>query len=509
MADRRRQGAAALSAAVLAGLLLAGLPACRRQAPAGARTLRLAVREDVLGFFGDAPLAREAFTLQVNSEIFEGLVRFDRSLAVQPALAQSWETPDEHTYIFRLRPALRFSDGRPLTAPDVVASLLAGRSQAWGTQDALASIESVRALDDQQVEVRTRRPDFLLLQDLHWGFVLPQDELRRTPVRVIGSGPYQLAAQRPGAFALQRNPYYRGPAPAFDRAEFEIVPDAAEREDRLLRGTADVIDNVPPERVAALRDHAQVRVYAGPGLRVLFLGLRVDRPPFHDPRVRQALDLALDRSELLARARLAPGVVARQLVPPTVIGSDPTFVPDPPDPARARALLAAAGHGRRLRVRLDGPRDRYTNGDMILAEVARQLDLAGFEVEVQVLDKRAFFARIDSGASDLHLVGWLCRSGQAGDLLEAMLHSRQDPLGAWNSVGLSDPTLDRMIDEAGASTSEREWSQNLQAAQRRALELRALVPLVVQPEALAFRRGLRWRPSLDYQLWLEDIEPAL
>lgn len=508
MANRRRQAVAVAATAVLVGLALAGFAGCRRQAPVAARRLRLAVREDVLGFFGSAPLAREAFTLQVNSEIFEGLVRFDRSLVVSPALAQSWETPDDRTYLFQLRPGLRFSDGQALTAPDVVASLLAGRSRAWGTQDALASIESVRALDERQVEIRTQRPDFLLLQGLHWGFVVPREELRRMPMRAIGSGPYRLAAHRAGAFTLERNAYYRGPAPAFDRADFEVVPDAAEREDRLLRGTADVIDNVPPERVAALENDPQVRVYAGPGLRVLFLGLRVDRPPFDDPRVRQALDLALDRSELLARARLAPGVVARQLVPPTVIGSDPTFVPAPPDRARARALLAAAGHGRGLRVRLDGPRDRYTNGTLILAEVARQLDLAGFEVEVQLLDKGAFFARIDSGASDLHLVGWLCRSGQAGDLMEAMLHSRQGPFGAWNSMGLSDPALDRMIDEAGASNSEREWSRKLQAAQRRALELRALVPLVVQPEALAFRRSLRWRPSLDYQLWLEDIEPA-
>lgn len=482
---------------------------CRwRGQAASERVLRVAARADVLGFFGSGPLPSEAYTLQVNSNILEGLVRFDRSLTVQPALAEYWETPDEYTYRFHLRPDLRFSDGRVLTAEDVAASLAFAQRSDWGTQDTLQAVESVRALDPRLVEIRTRGPYRLLLQTLHWGFVLPKDELDHTPVRTIGSGPYRLADRRPGAgFTLERNPYYRGPLSAFSRVVFEVVPDATERVGRLLRGEADVIDDIPPQQVEELRGRQEVRVYAGPGMRVLLLGLRVDRPPFSDPRVRQAVALALNREELLARAQLAPGEVAHQLVPSTVVGYDPTFLPDAPDRASARALLAAAGHPRGLRVRLDGPRNRYTNDTLILPELARQLELAGFQVELNVLDKRDFFALIDAGGSDLHLLGWLCRSGQASDLLEAVFHSRQARMGTWNSLGLVDPPLDRLIEEAGASRGEPEWSQALRLAQRRALELRAAIPLVVQPEALALRRPLRWKPSLDYSLWLEDIEP--
>jgi peptide/nickel transport system substrate-binding protein len=483
---------------------------CRRGGPgAPERVLRVAVRADVLGFFGSGPLPSEAYTLQVNSHILEGLVRLDRSLTIQPALAESWETPDDYTYRFHLRADLHFSDGRPLAAEDVAASLAFAQRSDWGTQDTLQAIESVRALDSRQVEIRTRAPYRLLLQTLPWGFVLPKDELNRTPVRTIGSGPYRLADRRPGAgFTLERNPHYRGPPPAFGRAVFEVVPDAAERVGRLLRGEADVIDDIPPQRVEELRGREDVQVYAGSGLRVLFLGLRVDRPPLADPRVREAVALALDRDQLVARAQLVPGEVAHQLVPKTVVGYDPALHPDAPDRARALALLAAAGHRGGLRVRLDGPRNRYTNDTLILSELARQLELAGLQVELNVLDKSDFFALIDSGGSNLHLFGWLCRSGQASDLLEAAFHSRQARMGTWNTLGLADPILDRLIEVAGASRGEAEWNRALRRAQRRALELRAAIPLVVQPEALAFRRPLRWKPSLDYSLWLEDIDPG-
>jgi peptide/nickel transport system substrate-binding protein len=508
-ATRRYGLGVARLAAVVIPTILAGGGGCRGEDPATPRVLRVALRADVLGFFGSDPLPSEAFTLQINAQIVEGLVRFDRSLRVRPALAESWETPDDRTYRFLLRPELRFSDGRSLTAEDVAASLELAQSSDWGNQDALQAIESVRVLDPRRLEIRTRFPYRLLLQSLHWGFVLPKEELRRTPVRTIGSGPYRLAERRPGeGFTLERNPFYRGAEPAFERVVFDVVPDAHERIGRLLRGQADVSDGVPPERVAELRAHPELQVHAGPGLRVLYLGLRVDRPPFSDPRVRRAVSLALDREELLTRARLAPGKPAHQLVPSAVVGYDPSFAPPRRDPEAARALLAAAGHGDGLRVRLDGPNNRYANDTLILSEVARQLALAGFQVEVDARDKRQFFALIDSGGSNLHLFGWMCRSGQAADLLEAVLHSKQGRSGSWNSLGLADPALDQLIERVGGSRSEAEWSRTLRSTQRRALESNALVPLVVQPESLALRRPLRWTPSLDYSLWLEDIAPG-
>ncbi len=504
-------GRSVARAALFRIVLVAQIACACRYEPAAVPgdVLRVAVRADVTGFFPSGTRASEAYTHQISAQIVEGLVRLDRSLVVQPALAERWETPYEHTYLFHLRPGLRFSDGRPLTAEDVAASIEAARTSPWGTQDSVHAIASIRALDQLRVEIRTRGSHRLLLQTLHWGFVLPKAELGRTPIRTIGSGPFQLQEWRPGAgFTLERNPHYRGPAPDFERVVFSVVPEAAERVERLLRGQADVIDHVPLDRLAELRGSADVQVFAGSGLRVLYLGLRVDRPPFADPRLREAVARALDRERLVSGALHGLGLPAHQLVPPTVAGYDPTQPPEPLDRARARSLLAAAGRAGPMRVRLDGPRNRYTNDTQILAELAHQLAEVGFEVEVNALDKRDFFPLIDAGGSDLHLFGWACQSGQASELLDAVLHSPAGPTGAWNTLGLADPVLDRLIESANASRTQREWSEALKAALRHALAWRAAIPLVVEPETLAFGPHVRWSPAVDYLLRLEDMHTA-
>ena len=141
---------------------------------------------------------------------------------------------------------------------------------------------------------------------------------------MIGAGPYRLASwERERGFTLERNEHYWGPRPAIGRVRFEIVPDAEDRIARLLSGRVDVVDEVPLERVDALRAEKAIRVFAGPSLRVLFLTLRVTEPPFSDPRVREAVDLALDRDELVARAYDGKTVTASQLVPASVVGFNP------------------------------------------------------------------------------------------------------------------------------------------------------------------------------------------
>ena len=156
---------------------------------------------------------------------------------------------------------------------------------------------------------------------------------------------------------LVRNDYFQGPPPAVARARFVVEPDAQERIAKLFRGEADVADHVPLDQVDALRQKG-LQVFSGPTLRVLFLGLRVDTPPFDDPRVREAIDLSLDREELIRRAYQGRTVPASQTVPPAGVGYNPAIPVTTPNQVRARALLAEAGHAQGLTLRLDGPRNR-------------------------------------------------------------------------------------------------------------------------------------------------------
>jgi peptide/nickel transport system substrate-binding protein len=232
----------------------------RRPKP-DSETLRLVLAADITGIYPNPPINNEAFTFHVNRNLFEGLAGFDERFPLEPVLAESWVTPDARTYLFTLRPGLRFSDGSPVTAADVAASLQAAQRHHWVTRDYLQAIESVRAVDAGRVEIRTRSPYLILLHRLVFGFVLPASAVDRTPVPTIGTGRYRLASWQPGReLVLVSNPYHSGSPPHFARARFLVVEDAATRVRMVQEGAADVADHVPHDELTRLAaDHRGVR----------------------------------------------------------------------------------------------------------------------------------------------------------------------------------------------------------------------------------------------------------
>ena len=482
-----------------------------------ASVLRAAVRADVTGFFPNPPAANESYTFEMNRWVVGALVGLDRGLNVVPALAEHWLTSDDRTFVLELRPGLRFSDGRAASARDVAASLLAGTRLRWPNLGYLSTIDSVRALDERRVEVRAVRPDPTLLARLAWGFVLPADELGKTPVPVVGTGPYTLERWTPGAsFRFARNPHYWGPPGAFAHAEFTVVRDDAKRIGLVESGESDLADFVPPESWQRLEQNKALRLVVGAGHRVLFLGLRVDRPPFADPRVREAFDLAIDRQAIVQKVLAGRGSAANQLLPRGAVGHIPDLPPKHFDPERARALLRAAGIRPGHKLRLDGPMNRYVRDVEIMREVARQLAAVGVEVEVNALDKSALYALLAAGRSDFYLLGWASESGDGADTFEVLFPppgekgARLNPSAAQtNASGFYDEELAAITREAQSSTNLRERATVLRRAFTRLGELRPILPLVVQPEAVVYNaRRLRWDPPVSLALRPGDLNPA-
>jgi len=508
MSGRNPTIASGLSPAVLVLALLAG---CSRDRPAPpvSRTVTLAVRADVTGFFPNPPIQAEGYTIDMNRNIFDTLLHFDRNLGLQPGLAERWETPDDLTYVFDLRPGLRFSDGRPLTARDVAASLNAVRERGWITRDLFQAVVNAEAQGERCVIIRTRYPYFALLPRLTWGFVLPAGEIDKPEVPHISSGPYRLVEWSPGrGFTMERNPYYWGPPPAFDRARFVVAPDDRARIDMVLRGEADIADAVPLDEIPRLRRSTSVTVVSRAGIRVILLCLRTDAPPFADHRVREAVDLAIDRVGLVRTVFGGQAQPASQLVPPQVFGYDPHIVATTPDRDRARRLLAEAGLTNRLRLRLDGPTNRYVRDREVLVELSRQLGEAGITVDLNPMEKTEFFTLIDRGASQMHLLGYACTSGDAGEILEALLHSpAEGHLGSYNSIGLSDPQMDRLIDESNRAPEAGIRAALLQRALARASELRVALPLYIQTESAVVSRRIRWEAPMNFSFYPADMRP--
>lgn len=499
--DRRRRGRPLPVAALL--VAVASLAACSSDVERASITV--AIRGDVTGFFPNPPIENEGFTFDINWLVFEGLTRLDDDLRLEPGLAESWTNPDDLTYVLRLRPGLRFSDGTPLDALDAAASLEAALRHDWVTRDYLQAIESVSAPDPGEVRIRTRYPYRILLAKLPWGLVLPAESVDASPVPAVGSGPYRLESREPGrSFVLTANPHYRGPAPQIETIRFVVAPDDERRVSMLLRGEVDLIDQVPPRLVEQLEGRPGIEVHSGPGLRVLFLAMRTDAPPFSDPRLREAVDLAIDRKELIERTLAGRAQPASQLVPPAIVGYEPEVAVTRVDRDRARRLLAEAGYAEGLSVRLDGPNNRYVGDAAILSEVGRQLAQVGIRVAVDARDKSEYFERLNSGESAFHLLGWACKTGEAGDALDALLHTpTAGRMGVENTTGFSNPELDALIDEANATGSLARRAELLKRAMRLVTEHRPLLPLLVQTEALAASRRLAWEPGRGFGIRLE------
>jgi peptide/nickel transport system substrate-binding protein len=489
-------------------LLAIALGGCREPPSPPERTLTFAIRADVRGIYPQ--IGHEFFSFTVNSNIFEGLTRLDRTLKAQPAVASSWESPDEDTWIFHLPKDARFSDGSPLVAKDVVASILFS-GQRLPAPDYFLSHESVEALADDLVRIRTRRADPLLLAALAQIFILPAKALAEAKVPPIGTGPYVVEHWTPGReLVLVRNPYRQGPHGAFSRVRYLVLPNEKDRVEALLRGKAQIAEQLSPLGEGLLQGQPAVRLVSRPGLRVLFLVLRMNEKPLSDPRVREALDLALDRDAILRGPLEGKGIRAEELVPPGVMGYDPDITLPLPDRKRARALLKEAGYPNGFSIRLDGTNDHYQGDARILEEVARQLATIGVTVEVNALPKEPFFALQESFGSRFYLFGWSSQTLQAGESLEPLAHTpNPDGLGSENTQFLSDPALDALIDEAHGAASLHAKALADQKALRRLAEIRAILPLVIPQETFGIGAGVVWEPPLDGALRAIDVSPAL
>ncbi len=468
-------------------------------------------------------------TWSLLSNAYEGLVALDAQLAVTPALAVSWTNPDALTWDFRLRPGVRFHDGSLLDADDVVFSFRRARDHPRSTRrDALAgvSVEKVGALE---VRLRTLSPDAFLLPLLREVAVVSRRFVEREgagalAARSAGTGPYRIVRVRAGPVVeLERFDPYWGPRPAFRRA-YHVGRSWGDPEVPSLvpRGTRLVFFARPgTERY---REAEKVAVpSAVPGLSVAYLGFdlhgaatpRVTLPggegrnPFLDRRVRRAVALAVDPARFLSEARGGRGFLPTQMVPALVFGFDPS-VPSPRrDLARARALLSEAG----LAGGVEAEVDVRSVMEAYARRVAEDLGAVGWRVRVNSLPEEEFFERLASGGSSLYVLRFWCRSGDAQEILDRWVRSRDAARGLGTANFSYErcpvPGLDERIDAARRTLEPSARLGLLQEAMRRVSEEVLAVPLFIEEHVTFLPRGVAWPARADAVRLFADARPSV
>lgn len=506
----RRRFLRSLAAAPLGAL------ACVRAAPPPApRVLEVGLDHTIAGL---DPHDGTGFSSgqEISYSLFEPLVELDPMMSAQPALARSWTTPDDLTLVLELRDDVRFHGGAPFDAEDVVHTLQRARRAEFETVYYLADLESVRATGRFQVELRTRRPSPALLNRLSFVTVVPRgaeaEELTTAP---RGTGPYAFAGWEPGRrLELARHEHWWRGRPAFDRVVLEMGLGPERAAAGLLAGRYQLVSLGFSPESTRVRDSPRHQLLARESLFVSYLGMDLGRAvtpfvprrpnPFRDPRVRRAIHLGLDRGAVAAEL---PGQVrpASQLVPRSVFGFAPEIEPVAADRERARALLREAGLARGFDVTLHA-RDRYEQAAPLLAA---QLAELGIRARVEFLEHGAYFRAIERRELSLWIDNWGCTTGEAGELFENAMHSRdaKTGLGAFNESGHADPALDRLIEQSLLSMRRADRLRALQALMREVMDRLIWVPLFTSQNFYGFENGYAWEPRLEFSFRLTEITP--
>lgn len=431
---------------------LAGLPSlARAQTPGG--TIRVA--QIVPAAAVEPVKLADAGGITVISQVGETLVVSGKDLVARPLLAESWSpNKDGSVWTFKIRKGVKFHDGRPMNADDVVASINRIADPANGS-NALSAFKGVlskggaKKVDDYTVEFHLDAPNgnfpYSLSTDNYNAVIIPKDYAGDFESKMIGTGPFKLEKFTPKVGAsFVRNEDYWGGKPLPDRVEMSFYDDYQPQILALQGGQIDFIQQVPILQAAGILNDPNVDMMATPSLAHQQVHMRTDKDPFKDKRVRQAIALTLDR----------PRIIQGLLKGKAQVGNDSPFggaypytdksVPQrQKDIAKAKELMAAAGMANGFEATLTT--EKYLEIPDYAVLIQNAVKEIGGKINLNVMDQGAYYGDAVPGKSpwldsDMGITDYGHR-GVPNVYLSAPLLST----GTWNSAHFANKEYDGLV----------------------------------------------------------------
>lgn len=408
-----------LRSKIISGLCLlilasAALAGCFSAGPAEPKT-SVIIAQGVDTTTLDPHLHNETTSANITWQIFDGLLRRGSDMKLEPELALSVEPVSDLTWELKLRPGVRFHNGEEFDAASVKFSLERILDPATKSPQIsnLSFIDRVEIIDSLTVQITTRLPYPLLRERLILPMV-PPEYIREHgalyfAANPVGTGPYQFVSwMKDEAVVLAANPAYWRGAPAIAQATFRPIPENSARAAELQTGAVDLIVNIPPHLAENIKTDASVKVSETPGCRLIFIQLVTDRGgPLADPRVRQALNYAVDVQSIIDTVLGGYGQRSTQPLTPQDFGYHPGISGYSYNPAKARQLLAAAGYPDGFDFPLDIPSGRYVMDKEVAEAIAGYLGAVGIRVKLNVNEWGVHTQKILEGKMEGgYLIGW-------------------------------------------------------------------------------------------------------
>jgi len=430
----------------------------------------------------------------IAAKIFNGLVRFNENLDIEPDIARSWSiSADQKTYTFRLRNDVRFSTGRKATADDfrfTFERVLNPKTKApltWvldkieGASDftagKTATVSGIQVKNDRTLVLRLEKPfgPFLSLLAMATAYVVPREDVMRLGqdfgTHPVGTGPYTLTEWKHGQnVVLAAREDYFDNKPKLNGIIYRVIPEDLTAVLEFETGRLDVL-LIPASEYQHFTTDPVWRdlIFGKPGLNSYYLGLNCARPPFDNPRVRQAVNMAIDRQNILSTVFEKRGSLANGPVPPGLwkdargSGNARQY---PYDPEQAKKLIQEAGAaGATVKIYISAEPEVLD----IISVVQSYLTKAGLKPEITQLDWSAFKHAVNEGEADAFWLSWWADYPDPENFLFPLFHSSS--IGSsGNRTRLMDKELDRIIETAQRTTNDSKRYRLYRQAEKRITE---------------------------------------
>jgi peptide/nickel transport system substrate-binding protein len=440
----------------------------------------------------------------VYRNIFDNLVTRDDAGKIVPQVAKSWKYLSDTRIEFVLRDDIKFHDGTPLTAEDVVYSVKRITDPAFASPQLgqFNKIVGAEATGPATVVLTTDGPYPVLLPQLVKLSIVPKHVVEKVGkaefnLKPVGSGPYAFADWRRGVeVTLKRNDGYWGGKAAFPTAVFRAVPDAATRLADLQAGTADLVVTLDSDQARQLDASPVAKPLIVQTERVAYFALNSTKPPLDDVRVRKAIALAIDKVGI-AEGILAGGEkVVGELVAPASFGWTDGIEPFPYDPAAAKKLLAEVGAPAKVKM---GLATSPVYDQKVVQAIQQMLRDVGLDVSIDMTDMATWLKNQqvpNTEAPMLTFSRWSCACQDADGIMFPLLHSSS----AWSRW--KTPEVDQLLEKGRSLLDEKARLQAYGAVHAYVKENVPLIPLYQAAIIYGARKGLQWTPTANESLFL-------
>jgi peptide/nickel transport system substrate-binding protein len=461
---------------------------------AQAQTVRIANQGDALSM--DPHSLNESLQLSVLGNVYEPLAGRNKDLSLAPALATSWKQTSPNVWHIELRKGVHFHDGKPFTADDVVFSLQRAADPAGDLAGAVSPIKSVRKVNDYAVDIETKSPTPILLDQLSTTYIMskawceenqavhPVDRRKgienAASFRANGTGPYRLRERQPDVrTTFVRNGNYWGKIEGnVQEVIYTPIANDATRVAALLSGQVDVMEPVPLQDIERINASPVAKVMVAPELRTIFLGMDQKRDelqfssvkgknPFKDRRVRLAFYQAIDIEGIKKTIMRGASHPTALLVGPGVNGYQPDMDKRYPyDPEASKKLLAEAGYPNGFEVTLNCPNDRYVNDARICQAITANLARVGVKINLAAETKGTYFPKVLRRDTSFYMLGWTPTTYDAHNALDSLARCVDDKqgYGRFNLGSYCNPELDKLILAIQVETDKAKRNQMIRQA---------------------------------------------